>query len=202
MKSTENLGIVQASINNRIPVELTIHLLYESKVQIESERDRKNYKKYIEACVPKHTSIFTPKYCHNIVQELKKGQILKDNILTTHNIDPETIDLWIRLFTNPKKPQNMTDPHPKTFKAQIVRDYLEGNYTKNDIKNNFGVTYELLENWVFQELEENEDGHVACTRKRLSKTEKQEIISKYTSKKITLKEIRMKYGVSQRELLG
>ncbi|CAG9325520.1 unnamed protein product [Blepharisma stoltei] len=198
--TVEKHGFVNTALLYKIPLELCVHILYDSKVHIESDKEREKYKKYIDSCLPKEISQFTPKFCLLLTQQLNNGDINKQNIMATYDVDEDTIEIWRKVFLNPQKSHPANDPYPRTFRIQLVRDYLEGNFDKETIKNYFGVDQETIENWIYLELEEKEEIVMEIHRKRLSRAEKEEIVDKYLEKKLTYKEIKAKYGVCQREV--
>ncbi|CAG9322452.1 unnamed protein product [Blepharisma stoltei] len=196
----ETYGFIHTSIAYKIPIELCIHIFYDTKVHIESEREIQKYKKYVESCLPKEPSIFTPKFCCNLAHQLIHGALNKQHIITTYGVEEESIELWLRLFSYPKKPRPLYDTFPKTFKIQLVRDYLEGNYDAENIKICWDLEKEVIENWIYAELEEKEEIVMPTARRRLTRGEKEDIVDKYLQKKMTYKEIKTKYGVNQSEV--
>ncbi|CAG9322451.1 unnamed protein product [Blepharisma stoltei] len=193
-------GTLAASISYRVPVELSIHFLYESRVYIESDKERLKFKKYVECFQPNRSSKFTPKFCNSIIQSLKSESSAEDHVLNTYNIDANTLNLWKKIFKKPKKPYFSSDPYPRNFRIQLVRDYLEGNYEDESVKIIWNVDREMIENWIYTELDEKDEPISMERKKRFNRADKEEIVEKYKQKKLSLTEIKQIYGVGQKDL--
>lgn len=92
----------------------------------------------------------TPLLCKEAMMAFISGRRSKPDIIKEFDVNPDKFEEWIQIFSGPTSTDFGLLCYPENFAIELMKDYLKGYYSAQQVATYFSLPLEVLHSWIRQ----------------------------------------------------